>query len=244
MRDFLNRLLGRTTGFVYVPHNEDGVMKDAHAGARLGHKGPPWIVVLQSPEDVIVTAWPGKLWRVRVLKRASEQPLSHAGYVRADAVDVIAEAPRGLPFGQHGEAVAEVLDAAAALTPEIAQRLADAQPRDAGDAYSRVWNRWLSNRGASHPSEDHSHTLAIGGRQSPIFGGLMAVEGIVFKRAIAAAGDAASRVVDEDVYLSPPWNGASEALLHVALATGAPQFCEGGDAALLTTSWRGVFSTR
>jgi len=82
-------LLGRTTGLVYVPHDESGPMKDACPEAQLGNGGPPWIAVDLDTEKVIVTAWPGKLWRVRVLRRATEQPMPYARYVRADRVEVL-----------------------------------------------------------------------------------------------------------------------------------------------------------
>jgi hypothetical protein len=254
MQDFLNRLLGRTTGFVYVPHSENGAMKDARPGARVGRRGPPWIVVQDAPENVIITAWPGKLWRVRILQRASKQPASYAGYRRADFVTVIEEVPCGLMFGGHGEAVAKVIDAAAALTLATAQRLAEAQPDDAGAAYSRSWKRWLSKRDATDEglprvvtacyhadhAEDHARTLAIGRHQSPIFGGLMTVYNTVSKRAKMVAGDVAWRAEGDEVVLNPPWDGASEALLHAALAFGAPEICE-GDQTTLLTAWSTVF---
>jgi hypothetical protein len=242
MRELLNRLLGRATGFVYVPHDESGAMKDARPGARLGvGKGPPWIAVDLAPDGVIVTRWPGKLWRVRVLSRADEQPMPYARYVRADRVEVLEEVPAAVLFGTHGDAVITVLDAAAALTREQAEQLNGARLPGAHAAYLRSWNRWRAKLGQPTPIADHTQPLIESGKGSPVGRGLSAVHDTVARRAQALDGDAAFRTEDEDLYLVKPWNGASDALLHAGLVLGAPQFCIDGDDETLLRPWRSVF---
>jgi hypothetical protein len=243
MRDILNRVLGRTTGLVYVPHDEAGAMKDARPGARLGRdRGPPWIVVDLDTEKVIVTAWPGRLWRVCVLRRASEQPMAYARYVRADQVEVLEEVPCATLFGAHGDAVVKVLDTAATLTREQTERLNQARLPDAHAAYMRSWNRWRAKNGLPHPIADHHAPLIEGGKGSPVGRGMSAVHDTVARRAKALDGDAAFRAEDEDLYLVNPWDGASDAMLHAALSLGAPQFCIDGDDDTLLRPWRMVFA--
>jgi len=242
MRDFLNRLLGRTTGLVYVPHDESGAMKDGRPGTRLGEsKGPPWIAVDLAPDGVIVTRWPGKLWRVRVLRHASEQPMPYARYVRADRVEVIEEIPCATLFGAHGDAVVRVLDAALSLTREQADQLNGTRLPDAHAAYMRSWNRWRAKLGLPTPIADHYQPLIESGKGSPVGRDLSAIHDTVARRAQALDGDAAFRTEDEDLYLVKPWDGASDALLHAALALGTPQICTEGDDETLLRPWRMVF---
>jgi hypothetical protein len=244
MRDFLNRLIGHATGFVYVPHNEAGVMKDARIGARLGQgKGPPWISVSLETDGVIVTGWPGRLWRVRVLRRGTEQPLPYARYVRADTVEVLEEVPCAALFGVHGDKVVRVLDAAVALTRDEAEQLNQARLPGAHAAYMRSWNRWRAKLGQPTPIADHYQPLIESGKGSPVGRGLSAVHDTVARRAQALDGDAAFRTEDEDLYLVKPWDGASDAMLHAALALGAPQFCTDGDDETLLRPWRKVFAS-
>src|SRR4051794_27045731 len=97
----------KVTGFVYVPAAEEGAMRAAARGATIRNpdRHPPWIVVAHTMERVIAASWPGKLWRVRVLREAPEQPMATAGYTRATAVEVLEEVPVARLFGARGEEV-------------------------------------------------------------------------------------------------------------------------------------------
>ncbi|HWA91851.1 MAG TPA: hypothetical protein VG889_17565 [Rhizomicrobium sp.] len=245
MRALLDRLLGRVTGLVYVAQDETGAMKDARPGARLGKTGPPWIVVHAAPDAVLVTHWPGRLWRVRVLRRGREQPLADARYTRADTVEAIEELPCAILFGAHGDAICRVLDAAAALTRDAAERLSAARHPDCDAAYLRVWNGWSGGALASPERPlmiaGRDQPLATGGRKSPVGGTLMTVHGAVGRRAGAIDGAAAFRDEDDDTFLAPPWDGASDALLHAALALGAPELCEPRERDALLAAWEAVY---
>lgn len=219
-------------GLLYMPDGEAAGAK-LRPGARLrnARRGPPWIVVAETLEDVVPTPWPGRLWRVRVRDAADEQPREDAGYVRAVAVDVLAEEPASTLFGAEGAAVVELLDLALVLTEDKARRLAIGRSPDAAKAYSRAWTRWIAKRSphARHLRGDHDTTLLIPELGSPIGRGLALVHGTVFKR----AGGAAVADADGDAVLTPPWDGAAQALAEAAMARGAPELLEPGERALL-----------
>jgi hypothetical protein len=115
-------------GFVYVGDAESGPMAGAGIGerVRVPFPGPPWIVVDHAIETVTPARWPGRLLRVAsvppadgaeraVLDRAAANLRADAGYRRVLAVDVLAELPSWILFGEHGEAVAGVLERARRL---------------------------------------------------------------------------------------------------------------------------------
>ncbi len=235
----------KITGFVYVAEEEEGAMRAAARGATIRNpdRQPPWIVVVHTIERVIAARWPGKLWRVRVLREAPEQPVDTAGYTRATAVEVIEEEPVSRLFGAHGDEVCRVLESAARFGADDLVTLGR-NSEAAGAAYSRAWNRWLEStdgetidRGGSH-----AHTLAIhGGRApspSPIGIGLTVVYDVVSRRAHGLAGDAAFTVDEDDnQWLAPGWDNAAYAFLHAAMALGAPELVPPDDAAILTAAW-------
>jgi hypothetical protein len=247
-------------GFVYVTDDDPGPMAAAVAGRRIAKASlePPWIVVDHAMERVLVARWPGRLFRVRVvparteaeratMARAAEELQPDAGYTRALAVDVLEELPASSLFGRHGDAVAEVIDSGRVLTEPVARQLADARHPEARSAYRKAWKRWLSGQsdGSPHEHEDHSGTLAIAGAGqvgSPIGHGLLVVARVVWDRAHQLAGAAAGLLDEEgEEELVEPWSGAQDALLHAALAFGAPELADEPARAALTASWVAVF---
>jgi hypothetical protein len=112
--------------------------------------------------------------------RASSRRLTR--YIRADAVEVLEEMPRGLLFG----AMAKRCARCSTSPPRSRRSVSPLRCPRGRAAYECAWTRWS----ASYRSGD-GYALALGGRDSPIAGGLMAVEGIVHKRACEVAGDAA-----------------------------------------------------
>ena len=61
----------RAQGFVFVADADDGPMRDAAAGKTIRNTddAPPWIVVDQAIESIVVSKWPGKLWLFLPLPR-------------------------------------------------------------------------------------------------------------------------------------------------------------------------------
>jgi hypothetical protein len=231
----MNWFRRRVTGFVYVADVDDGVMRSAAAGKtiRNADDAPPWIVVNQAIESIVVAKWPGKLWRVSVLKAAAEQPAAYAKYTRAVAVEVIDEEPVWQLFGAHGEAVCRVLERARTVTIDDVAILRNAVGDAARDAYSSVWNRWLGD------AHDHHDTLATGELRSPIGTGFTVLHELIFQRAPTLTDSAAITATDDDeLVLAPEWHAVDEAFLHAAMAYGAPELMPSSDAELLIAAWR------
>jgi hypothetical protein len=204
---------------------------------------------------VIVARWPGRLLRVAsvppgddqeraALARAAQNVRADARYTRVLAVDVLAELPAWALFGPHGQAVAAVLDRARHLAARAARDLAAARHPQANQAYNRAWRRWLDQQPDRMPDEadDHSRVLAVPGAGpagSPIGHGLWLVWACVADSARRCAGPGAFAVDEEgDEVLLDPWAAAASALLHAAMALGAPELTGAADTAVLTTAWR------
>ncbi|WP_110888420.1 hypothetical protein [Deinococcus yavapaiensis] len=93
-----------TEGFVWEAN--DARWQDARPSARVEppQRTPPSIVVHHALSNVLVTPWPGRLWRVRIVEPrddaerdafedANRGLLQPARHTRAFAVDVIEELP-------------------------------------------------------------------------------------------------------------------------------------------------------
>ncbi len=130
-----------TQGFVFASTAEGDPMARAVVGEPVHgeHDAPPWIVVSHTLRDVLVSRWPGRLWRVEILRPADEQPLRGAGYTRAVAVKVIEELPPAVLFGPHGTEVCRVISVAERISQYDADRLQSRRSDDADAAYTRAW---------------------------------------------------------------------------------------------------------
>ena len=218
-------------------------MRAAAAGgvARNDDDGPPWIVVDHAIDSIVLSKWPGRLWKVEVVKAAPEQARADAGYTRAVAVRVIEEMPLAVLFGAHGDAVLDVIAKASAVTIEQVAALDAAADAEARAAYSRAWSRWL---GEDESDDLHADTLAAfsgAGGRSPIGSGFTVLHTVIAEWAHALAGEAAF-VEDEegDPMFAPEWQSAVDAFLHAAMALGAPETAS-TDSRVLTAAWEAVF---
>lgn len=242
-------------GFVYVPDENDGPMKEAREGAvvRIEGRGPPWIVVDQELASIVVSKWPGRLWRVRIVEAAtaSDQrnvggpPLPHARYTRTISVRILHEEAPEVMFGPHGTDIALVLKTAAQLDNQLAQALSSNRHPDAPRAYDLAWRTWM--KGRAIPDEDYDQldgTLKLGSGtwSSPINEGFCVLHTVVFDRARNQDGPAAIEDDGEDVWLVAPWSGADRALGDAALALGAPELVSEADRAVLLQAWNRVFT--
>ena len=201
----------------------------------------------------MVARWPGRLWAVEILDPITDADLgaagqvglrADAGYTRAAAVKILRAVPVATIFGAHGAKVCAVIDAAARLTHELATRLAERRHRDAGDAQTRLWRRWLARENIPQDRvHDLDGTLAIGASKagSPVGQALRVIHNVVGRRAEALAGPDVWRVDETDAegaWLCEPWSGASIALCDTALALGAPDLVDGQDYEALAAAWR------
>jgi hypothetical protein len=224
-------------GYTYAPDTRPDEFAAARPGLTIGtfKNEPPWIVVDLTLDSVVVASWPGKLWEVQVLDRASDQPMPEAGYVRATAVRVEDEVPSASLFGKNGVAVEEILGRAQRLTIEQRDCLASHVTPGNAEVFSAAWNKWLSrvHSPSPHQGEDHSDTLSLPMYRpgSPIGSGFTVLYSVLSKRASALEGDDAFTVEDGEVYFSPSWAPALSSLLHACMAVGT-------DADLLSDSER------
>jgi hypothetical protein len=231
-------------GYVYVPDLEPGFFEGAARGivVRKPDRSPPWIVVDHAIESAVIARWPGRLWRVVVLDaNGVEQASAHANYSRALAVKVIEEVPASRLFGEHGEAVVDVLSFASRLVAATAERLAELRHPAADQAYSRAFQRWLDSVGCGsvHGASDLSGVLAAGPgpSRSPINCGLSLVNRAVWDRAETVVGPGAFvEDAEGERALGPTWRAAASALLDAAMALGAPSIVS-EDAAILSAAW-------
>jgi hypothetical protein len=219
-------------GFIYVQQDEAGPTKPAAPGAvlRCPERKPPWIVVDHSLRSVIVTQWPGRLWQAEVLEKADEQFDLQVDATRAVVVKVIRELPVSELFGPQGEAVCAIIRKAEALTLDEVEALARADLAEAAAAYMRSWNRWIAS-------------VELGnGLSSPINRGFSIISEVVAKRARHLGGEQAYFVDDEgESHYAPEWSATMSALLHAAMAYGAPEYVTAEDAKILKSAWIKVF---
>jgi hypothetical protein len=233
-------------GFLFVGHNESEPLASARAGGRVARPGlgPPWLVVDHTLERVLLTAWPARLFRVAVLPASTPEEQANldfaakgiradAGYTRALAVEVLEELAPSILFGPHGEQVAAIADAAAALTLAQAAALARVRHPGAAAARSRVLRRWRSRERSN---------VDAGPDGSPIGRGMSLLFNLVWKSAKARGGEGAFRLDPEpeeegDEILQQPWYDAASALTDTAVAQGAPHLVQEDDARVLCQSW-------
>jgi len=215
----------RIEGYIYAPTEEPNRLSNAVIGAtiRNDNRKPPWLAVNHDLDSVILTKWPGLLWRVAVINHGPMADLIwNAAYTRAVAVKILEEVPVDLLFGAHGKAVCSVIQAANKLTEEQAVGLAKTRHRDAAAIY------------AGSIKAKHS---------SLIKSGLSLINISVWKCARNLWGDQAFEYNEEreEWAILSPWSEAAEALTEAALALGAPDLVEDSDRQKLLKAWREVF---
>lgn len=238
-----------TIGYTYSCEGAENRLANASVGSVVKNPDdkPPWIVVDRNPETMVITRWPGRLLRVEVLTAAPEQIADGARYVRAISVRVISEEPVAVLFGPHGQHVCRVLDAARTISIALAKEiLGSDNAAEAREAYSAAWNCWIARvqPDSQHLGDDHRATLSASGlARSPIGGGFGLIYSTLFERAKELAGDASFSVDEEgEVLLAPEWAAAADALLHAAMALGAPENVSARESVALLASWRLVES--
>jgi hypothetical protein len=234
-------------GFVYVPDTEATAFSGVSAGAtvRNANAGPPWIVVNHSSAAVLVARWPGRLFRVAVLEKAKEQPMPSASYTRAVAVLVVEELPAITLLGEQGAPLAAILERICTLSLDDALALSAAIQPSSSEIFSTAWKNWLAkvDGNSVYLDEDHEDTLQVrvGNAISPVGYALSLISSMVFNQGRAVSGPAAIAVDAEgEVELQAPWSGASTALLHAAMAFGAPGLLTQPQAAVLKLPWEAI----
>ena len=234
-------------GYVYITDAETTALRDVSVGAtvRNPNAGPPWIVVNHSLAAVVVSRWPGRLLRVEILEKASEQPNAHANYTRAVAVEVVEELSALSLLGEHGASIVEILARIDTLTLDEAFALSTAVQSSSPEIYSNAWKTWLTKVSGHSVYQDANHEdtvqIRIGQAVSPVGYAFSLVSFRVYNRGKAVSGPAALVVDAEgESILQAPWSEAMHALLHATLAFGAPSLLTTQEAAALKVPWETV----
>lgn len=245
-------------GYIYLADDSPVGIVSAAPGevVRVPGRKPPWLVVDHALPTVLIARWPGRLWLVEILdpisdaeQRASGSELRNdAPYTRAAAVRFVDEIDLAALFGERGAAVCGVIETARGLTEDIARRLTLARHEGAGQAYSRVWHRWLKQQRvhAADQAESFAGVVAIasvpvGSPVSPIGRGLIVIANVLGKRATALVGASVwIEDANDPAFLAQPWAGAEAALCAAALAFGAPDLVSETDRGILAKAWRDV----
>ena len=236
-------------GYCYVPNESHEPIRNAHVGAVVENpsEGPPWIVVDQSLDSLVVSRWPGRLWKLEVVRPAKEQPNASATYVRAVSVRVLEEVPVSTLFGEHGQEVAKVIESARLLDIQCSRRLGATFDTRALEMYSEAWNRWLSElcrADPNHERDDHSETLAISGasKRSPVGVAPTVLYSVLRERVKTIVGDSAF-VVDEEgnESFSPEWSNVLSAFLCAVMGFGVDGMMSPQEKSILIAAWRSTF---
>jgi len=231
-------------GFVYVTEIEAEALRSVSVGAtvRNSNAAPPWIVVNHSLAAVLVSRWPGRLVRVKILEKAKEQPMAYANYTRAIAVVVVEELPASSLLGKHGVLLAEILGRISTLTRDEAFALSVALQPQSREVYSNAWKKWLpkvdGNSVYLGASQEDTLQIRVGKEVSPVGYALSLVSSMILNRGQAVNGPAAITVDEEgEIELQSPWSGAATALMHATMAYGAPDLLTLEDAVVLKFPW-------
>jgi hypothetical protein len=218
--------LTHITGVVYVPNSDPGPMMEARIGAVIDRKTdePPWIVVDLLPSNVLAANWPGRLWQVQVLRKAPQQPMSYANYVRATAVRVTGSLSIASMFDENGPAIVDVLNEVSSLTHEQADLLSGIDDSEAARIHNQIWDQWLSANFPSSPhvGEDHAGTISHGSRGagSPVGRATSILSSELHRRARELDGDLAFVFEGEEQYFSEKWRRVAANLQHMLFAVG------------------------
>jgi hypothetical protein len=244
---------GGQEGYLYVPAGGQGPATGASPGRLIQNKDRlrPWIVVHHEIESVIPAEWPGSLWRAAVVDAANQKDFDACGggrllptapYTRAVAVRVLSELPIWRIFGGKGEQVLEVVRVAEGLSSSEVDLLASHTEPGASKCYSKAWSAWLldSNPDSIYADADHTRTLLAGGskRRSPINAGFTLIYSLMAARARQLGGQSALGADDEGgERLLGNWAHALSALLHAAMALGAPDYVSDDERVVLLKPW-------
>lgn len=217
-------------GFLYVARDTSG-LHAAEVGAlvRTPRAAPPWIVVDREIPTIIVASWPGRLLRVEIVEgMAAPSPGRELWYVRCRAVKIVEELAPARVFGPHGARVVEVIEAAQRLSLDQARRLARHDSPEADEVYAAAWSAWIAGDGAGRSGSPVGHGFAV-------------LDDELEHRARAVAGPAGVTLDDDGGHdLAEPWCDARSALLHAAMALGAPQLVTPDGRAHLLRGWHSL----
>ena len=219
-------------GYLYVADEDNLLFRDVKIGDSVvkPDREPPYFVVDHFLHKVLVTKWPGKLYKAEIINQAAEKDINRGlvkdiWYTRTLGVKILEEVPIENIFGNNGSKIKQVVDIARYITEEQANRLAEISLEYNRELYSKVWEKWISITDKEYASlaKDHQCTLEAHPKnqkhESPIRKGLSITWTQLYHRARELEGDLAVYTDEEgDVCLVPKWSNAGEHLLNAGIS--------------------------
>lgn len=244
----LSKIFGKKekiVGFIYVPDSNQGHFKNANIGQTIKteKKGPPWIVVDHSLENVVIAKWPGTLWRAEVKDEAKNTGLlEYAKYTRANAVKIIERLPLEILFGDFGSGILKIVESAGSIDSETAKKLANVFSPESLELYSKGWNIFGGTKNDEPPfyGRDHQNTIAMPSNEgcSPINSAFKIIYSQVFDRANELTDGKALLTDDEGCpSLDDEWSKACNSYLCAAMAVAYQEIFTENEIAVLSKSW-------
>jgi hypothetical protein len=249
------RFAGGKVGDIYFPDEKTELFKLAQVGDIIvkNYKKPPYLVVDHVLDKLIITKWPGTLYKVEVLN-PSEEKCINAGlvkniwYTRTFAVKILEELPIEIIFGDNGVQIKKILDFITNISEEQVNQLATYDAEQNRKIYSEAWNIWDSStdKESLNSSGDYEKVIQAfpknQSRVSPIGQGLSIIYDIFYQTARKLTHDEALEIDEEgEIYLKPKWSIASTHCLNAGMSYEDSNLLTEDEKALLRKPFQEVF---
>lgn len=259
-------------GYIYVPQKQEifaGVklktsylsdekielFKTAKVGDNIikQEKTPPYLVVDHDLDKIIITTWPGKLYKVAVLNPSEEKQINtglvkNIWYTRTFGVKILEELPVEIIFGDNGLQIKQILDFIINITEEQVSQLANYDVEQNQKIYSNAWNNWVSltDKEYHNSSSDFEKVIQVfpknQSRVSPIGQGLSIISTIFYQTARKLTQDEALEIDEEgEIHLKPKWSIASTHCLNAGMSYEDSNLITEDEKALLRRPFEEVF---
>lgn len=219
-------------GFVYSADEDNELFKDAKVGDLIikQDRKPPFIVVDHILDKIIITRWPGKLYKVEVINQSKEKDINkglvkNVWYTRTLGVKILEEVPVENIFGENGKQIRHIIDLTRNITEEQVNLLSKYNIESSRDLFTKAWRNWilLTDKDCVYLNDDHYNTLKIFPKNqvygSPIREGLSIISSQFDIRARELVGEAAFGVDEEgEIYLQSKWAKAYEKLKQAGIS--------------------------
>lgn len=231
-------------GFVYEAHDDNPIRLGAATIGQIitQEDVPPYIVVDHHIDKVLVSRWPGRLWHVRILAAARDQPAAYAKYTRATSIEVCKELSPALLFGPEGDAISAIQDIIPSLTLAQIEHLARHATPEVEAGYDAAWKAWLEQTDPAHKHSSIRYEgvleMGNGPSRSPLGYAFTLAHTQYCNRVKTLAGSDAFEIdEDGDKWLRAPWSEALTTLLAIIMGKGAPHLFSEQDRIVMTAAW-------
>ena len=242
-------------GYVYASNQDNELFRNAKTGDLIVKKDktPPYIVVDHSLDTLLITRWPGKLFKVEVIDPSKEKGINEGlvkgvSYTRTFGVEIIEEVPPGELFGPNGKKIEQIVDLTRNITEEQVFELSKDDKASSRDLYAKAWRNWIMLYDKNHPylNGNHHHTLLFSPKNerysSPIKIGLSLIYSQFDIRAKELVGDQAFGYDEEgEIYLQPIWALAVEKALQAGMSYASDDVLTELERETLRTPFNKVF---